>query len=352
MPTLNRTLVIDGRPVGPGAPCFVIAEAGSNHNGSYEQAKRLIDVAASAGADAVKFQVFRASRLYPKSAGRSEYLGVPTGIYDIIASLELPFEWIPGLAEYTREKGLQFLASAFDEASVDALDPFVPAYKVASYEMTHLPLIRHVASKGKPVIVSTGTADLDEVAAMVDAFRATGNRELGLMQCTAAYPAPLESVNVRAVAVLRDAFDVPVGLSDHSRHPTIAPLAAVALGSSMIEKHYTLSNELPGPDHRFALEPAELRQMVEGIRLTEQVLGTGEKVVQPVEQELRSFARRSVFTLREIQPGEVFSDANIAVLRCGNLLAGLQPSKLPEILGKRARRTITAETALQADDYV
>lgn len=349
---LNPIVDIGGRLVGPGHPCFVIAEAGSNHNGSYGQALRLIDVAADAGADAVKFQVFRASRLYPKSAGKSGYLGVDTPIYEIIAALELPFDWIPGLAAHTRDRGLVFLASAFDEASVDTLDPHVPAYKIASYEMTHAPLMRHVAATRKPVVVSTGTANLDEVTEAVAVFQDTGNRDLCLMQCTAAYPAPLEAVNVRAVAALMKAFGVPTGLSDHSRHPTIAPLAAVALGATLIEKHYTLSNELPGPDHRFALEPRELRAMVEGIRLTEQALGSGEKVVQPAEHELRGFARRSIFAVRDIAEGEVLSEQNIAVLRCGTLAAGLPPAALPTLLGRRASRAIAGDRAIQDGDVV
>ncbi len=289
---------IGAREVGDGRPCFVIAEAGSNHNGSLEQARCLIDAAADAGADAVKFQIFRAERLYPRSAGLSDYLGVQKSIFDVIAELEVPFGWIPALAEHCRARQVVFLASAFDEESVDALDPYVPAFKVASYEMTHYPLLRHTAAKGKPVLVSTGTATLDEVAEMVDVFRATGNPGLVLMQCTAAYPAPLESLNVRVVPALKAAFGVPVGLSDHSRDAVIGPLAAVAVGANSVEKHFTLGNRLPGPDHRFGLEPDELRRMVEAVRETERALGDGRKSVHPVEEELRHFARRSVFTRR------------------------------------------------------
>jgi len=347
---MSAVLDIGGRRIGDGHPCFVIAEAGSNHNGSLERAHELIDVAAAAGADAVKFQVFRAERLYPKSAGFSDYLQVRKAIYEIIAALEMPLEWIPSLAARCRERGIQFLASAFDEASVDALDPFVPAYKVASYEMTHYPLLRHVAAKGKPLIVSTGTADLGEVADMVRELREFRDSPLALMQCTAAYPAPLDSLNIRAIATMKAAFGVPVGLSDHSRAAVVGPVAAVGAGANLLEKHFTLSNDLPGPDHRFAVEPAELHAMIESVRQAELALGSGEKAVQGVEQELRSFARRSIFALRPIESGEPLTTDNVAVLRCGKLEPGLAPAALPEILGRRARRPIAAEAAIRHDD--
>lgn len=342
---------IGDRWIGEGEPCFITAEAGSNHNGNLEQAKRLIDMAASAGADAVKFQVFRANRLYPKSAGLSDYLKIPKPIYDIIAQMEMPYEWLADLAACCREKGVLFLASVFDEESADRLDPYVEAFKIASYEMTHIPLVRYIAKKGKPVIISTGTANLDEVAETVEEFRRADNDGLVLMQCTAAYPAPLESLNVRAVATMKSTFGVPVGVSDHSRDPLVGPLTALAVGANLIEKHFTLSNELPGPDHRFALEPAELRIMIQKVREAEKALGGGEKVMHPVETELREFARRSIFALRDIAPGEEFTRENIAVLRCGKLTPGLEPKQFQEILGKHALRHIPAECAIRREDY-
>lgn len=342
---------IGGRQVGDGHPCFVIAEAGSNHNGSLEQACRLIDVAADAGADAVKFQVFRADRLYPRTAGFSDYLKVSTPIFDIISSLEMPLEWIPRLAERAAERGLLFLASAFDEASVDALDPYVSAYKVASYEMTHYPLLRYVAGKGKPVIVSTGASNLDEVAEMVAEMGRIGHAGLALMQCTAAYPAPLESINVRAIATMKAQFGVPVGLSDHSQDAVIGPAAACAVGANLLEKHFTLSTLLPGPDHRFAVEPDGLRQMIQTVRAVEASLGTGEKIPHAVEGELRAFARRSIFTLRPVAAGEALTSENVAVLRCGKLAAGLAPRDLPSVIGTRAVRALEGEYAIQAGDF-
>lgn len=342
---------IAGKKIGEGHPCFIIAEAGSNHNGDLRMARELIDVAARAGVDAVKFQLFRASKLYPRQAGQSDYLKVDRPIYDIIAEMEMPYEWLPGLAEHARTQGLCFLASAFDEESVDRLDPFVPAFKVASYEMTHLPLVRHVASKGKPVILATGTATLEEVRETVEAFRKTGNRELALLQCTACYPAPLDSLNVRALLTLRREFGVPTGLSDHSRDPLAGPVTAAALGAHILEKHFTLSNQLSGPDHPFALEPGELAEMVRRVRQAQQVLGNGKKTVQPVEKELREFARRQVVALKEISLGEHFTKENAAVLRRGKLEAGLQPKQYDTLLGKTARRRILGGTAIREGDY-
>ena len=342
---------IDNRWVGDGEPCFIIAEAGSNHNGSLEQAKRLIDVAVDASADAVKFQLFRASKLYPKAAGRSDYLKLDRSIYDIITDMEMPYEWLPKLAAYCDDKKIIFLSSVFDEESVDILDPYVPASKIASYEMTHLPLVRHIAKKGKPVIISTGTANLEEVDETVEAFFATGNKDLMLMQCTASYPAPVGSLNLRAIITMKEAFQVPVGLSDHSRDPFVAPMAAVALGANLVEKHYTLSNHLPGPDHPFALEPSELCEMVQKIRDVTQSLGTGEKAAQPVEGELRAFARRAIFAVRDITEGEILTPDNIAVLRCGELEAGLEPKHYDMVVTKRAYRNIPAGAAIQGGDY-
>lgn len=338
------------RRIGPGEPCYVIAEAGSNHDGDLGVARELIDIAADAGADAVKFQVFRASRLYPRSAGVSAYLGDPTPIFDIIARMEMPADWLPQLAAHCAERGVELLASVFDEASADLVAPFVRAAKIASYEMTHLPLVRHVARQGKPMIVSTGTATLDEIRPTVDAVKGAGDPGLVLLQCTAAYPAPLESINVRAVATLSAMFDVPAGLSDHSRDPIVAPLAAVACGASVIEKHFTISNSRPGPDHAFALEPEELHEMIHRIRQVEIALGSGEKRVEPVEYELRAFARRTIFATRRIAAGEVLSAANIAVLRCGQHAAGFAPDAFDTLLGRKARRLIPDSTVLEQAD--
>jgi N-acetylneuraminate synthase len=200
------------------------------------------------------------------------------------------------------------------------------------------------------VIVSTGTANLEEVRASVEAFLATGNDQLVLLQCTAAYPAPLESLNVRVIPTLKATFELPVGFSDHSRDPIVAPVAAVAVGADLLEKHFTLSNALPGPDHRFAVEPHELRSLVAAVRGAESALGNGEKVVDPVEEELRHFARRSIFAACDIGAGEPFTRENLVILRNGSLESGLEPARFDGLLGRRARRDVAAATAVREHD--
>lgn len=349
--TSIRPVRIGDRLLGPGQPCYVIAEAGSNHNGSYEQALALIDVAAEAGCDAVKFQVFRANLLYAEGAGQSDYLGDSRSINDIIRAMELPHDWIPKLHAYSVAKGLHFLASAFDEAAVDLIEPWVDAFKCASYEMTHTPLLQYMASKGKPVLLSTGAATLDEVGEAVGAVRAVAPElPLVLLQCTASYPAPLAAAHVRTIPAMREAFGVLTGLSDHTKDAITAPMTAVALGAVVIEKHYTLSQRLPGPDHRFALEPHELKDLVRRVREVEAALGRAEKLPDPVEGELRHFARRSVFTTRPVRHGEAFTRDNTAVLRRGKLPAGLDPQHFQAVLTHTAARDLEAFTPLQAQD--
>lgn len=341
---------IGARRVGLNAPCFIIAEAGSNHDGRIEQAYTLIDLAAEAGADAVKFQIFRASALYPPTAGKSDYLGDERNIFDIIKAMEMPLDWLPLLSQRCKDKKIAFMASAFDEASVDVLDPYVDAFKVASYEMTHTPLLQHTARKGKPIVFSTGTATLVEVGEAIEAVRAAGNPSMIVLQCTAAYPAPLESIDAMSLVTMREIFGVPTGLSDHSRDAIVAPMTAVALGATVIEKHYTLSNRLPGPDHPFALEPHELVEMVRRIRDVEKARGKGEKQVHGVEEELRAFARRTVFTTRAVAAGEPISPENTAVLRAGKLAHGLPPRDYPDAMGRPFANPLPAWATVKPTD--
>ena len=341
---------IGRRTIGPGHPVYVIAEAGSNHDRNFDQARRLIDVAASSGADAVKFQTFKASALYPRGAGTSDYLNARRSIYDIIQDLEMPLEWIPELARHATQQGIDFLSTPFDESSADALEPFVSLFKIASYEMTHHGLVQHCARKGKPLVVSTGTANLEEVRELVEAVHAVSQVPLVLLQCTAKYPAPLSALNLRTLARMQAEFGVFVGLSDHSREPLPGPMAAVALGACVIEKHFTLSNTLPGPDHAYALEPEELLVLIGKVREVEQTLGSGEKEPQPEEAELRRFARRSVFSLRPIERGAPLTRGNSAVLRCGKLSMGAHPRDFVRLLGRSVRHPVTADHPITAAD--
>jgi N-acetylneuraminate synthase len=340
---------IGDRWIGAGEPCYVIAEAGSNHNGSLGQARALIDVAAEAGADAVKFQGFRARTLYPRTAGRSDYLKDSRSIYDVIEAMEMPFEWLPSLADHCGVRGVDFLCTPFDEAWVDALDPYVPAFKVASYELSHTPLVRKVLERGKPTFISTGASVLDEVRRVAALAREVGNRQIVFLQCTAAYPTPPGDVNARAIVTLREATGCHVGLSDHSRDPVLAPVVAVALGAVAIEKHFTLSNRLPGPDQGFAVEPGELKALVRSVRQAQAVLGTGVKAVLTIETELHGFARRSIFSVRAIKAGEAFSEENVRVLRNGTNPPGLPPEEYPRLLGARAARDIAGDSPVTAE---
>lgn len=336
-------IAINGKNIGDSYPCFIIAEAGSNHNGSLDQAYKLIDAAAGAGADAVKFQTFQADKIYSKQSKPVEYLkklGVCKNIYEIIKEMEMPREWLPKLADYCREKSIIFLTTPFDEESVDLCDEFLPAYKIASYELTHLPLLRHIARKNKPIIISTGASNMEEIEEAIKTIKSENNERICLMQCTAKYPAPLNSVNIKTIKTLKEKFGVPVGLSDHSRDPIIAPVAAVSIGANLLEKHFTLSNLLPGPDHPFAVEPRELAEMIKCVRKTEEVLGSGIKELQTEEKELVNY-RRVIFANKEIKAGELFVADNLVILRkSGDLEEGIHSRELENIIGKTAAEDI------------
>ena len=332
---------IGDRPVGAGAPVYIIAEAGSNHDRDLDQARRLIDVAAEAGADAVKFQTFRADAIVAETPTRAQYLDaiLPPGqtMSELFAQLELPRDWHEPLARHAIDRGLDFLSTPFDHEAVDLLDQLgVKAFKVATYELWHLPLIRDIASRGKPIICSTGMADMADVQHAVDVVRETGNEQLILLHCVVNYPPPFADLNLRAIETMRQAFGVPVGWSDHTPG-WLAPVVATTLGAAVIEKHFTTDRSRPGPDHRFALEPDELTTMVRAIRDTESSLGNGIKRRPQSEDDLYVTARRSLFAARSIEAGAVLGEDDITILRPGT---GLEVRDLPKVLGRTARRRI------------
>jgi N-acetylneuraminate synthase len=344
-----------------GGRVFIIAEAGSNWRAGtperdLERAVALIDVAAAAGADAVKFQTYRAETLYASGAGESDYLaaaGIRAPIATILEDLEMPYEMLPRLAARCREKGVAFMSTPFSERDFDAVDPHVAVHKIASYELSHIRLLERAGRSGKPLVLSTGASSEDDVAWAVETFRSAGGRQLLLMQCTARYPAPADSLNLRAITRLSERFGVPVGLSDHSRDPVVGPVAAVALGARAIEKHFTLDNRLPGPDHAFAVTPPELALLVRGVRDAEAARGDGEKRVLEAEQELHRFARRGLHATRDIRRGEALREGeNVAILRPGKQRPGLHPRHLPELEGRRARRDIACGEGIGRDDFV
>jgi N-acetylneuraminate synthase/N,N'-diacetyllegionaminate synthase len=338
-------LFIAGRYVGPGHPCFVIAEAGVNHDGDPAVAHRLVEVAADAGADAVKFQTFRPEELVAGDAAAAPYQrrrGAATQ-QQMLAALTLPPAVWRELAGHAAERGLVFLSTAFDAASLDLLLGLgVAALKVPSGELDNLRFVRELAGHGLPLLVSTGLGTLAEVAAAVDAAAAAPG--LALLHCVTAYPAPVESSNLRAMAAMAERFQVPVGWSDHTLG-SVTAVAAVALGASILEKHVTTDHDRPGPDHSASAEPAELAAYVAAVRDAEASLGDGVKRPAAAELENLRFARRSYHAVRDLRPGETVAEDDVALLRPAD---GLPPAA--EVVGRVVARDVAAGQALTAED--
>lgn len=333
-------ITIKNRPVGDGHPCFVIAEIGSNHNQDFDLARRMIDAAVEAGADAVKFQTFRAKSHVSSKAEAPSYLK-GEDIHGLIESLELNRAWQGDLQAHTEAQGAIFFSSPCDVDAVDGLEAIgAPAHKVASFDLTDPDLIAYIAKTGKPTILSTGLADWMDIQRGVDTARGVGNDKLVVLQCTSLYPAPMALTNLRAMKTMRDAFHVLTGYSDHTLGDTAA-CASVALGACMIEKHFTLSRDLPGPDHAFAMEPHEFAEMMARIRDTEAALGDGVKNgPRPEEQEMAEKVRRSLHAARDIEPGETITAEMLCVKRPGH---GVPPYLRPHVVGRTARRRIEAD---------
>jgi N-acetylneuraminate synthase len=336
--------------IGPGNPVFVIAEAGVNHNGDVGMAKRLIDAAVKAGADAVKFQTFSAERLAVSAAPLAKYQkrgrSRAKNQRQLLKKLELDEAAHRQLQAYCLKRGIEFLSTPFDEDSVDFLAGLgVAAIKVSSGDLTHLALLEHIAVKGLPVILSTGMAALGDVERAVGVFRKYPATELALLHCVSNYPADPADANLRVIPALNSCFGVPVGWSDHTGDTTTA-IAAVALGAVIIEKHITLDRSLPGPDHRASMEPAGFKSYVAEIRTAERSLGDGVKRPVESEQNTARVARRSLVAARDIRAGETFEEDMIGALRPGT---GLAPYHLERFLGRRAARNIRRHALLELE---
>jgi N,N'-diacetyllegionaminate synthase len=345
---VSKELTFGKRVVGAGHPAFVIAEAGVNHNGELDLAFKLIDAAAAAGADAVKFQTFIASEVITAEAAKAEYQKTTTGEQEsqleMVKRLELSFGDFRKLKMYCDDQGITFLSTPFDLKSVDFLAGLgVVALKISSGDLTNDPLLRHVAAQKRPVILSTGMSDMDEVREALAVINAAGNNDVILLQCVTNYPAAAEDINLRAMLSMQSAFDVNVGYSDHTLGIEI-PLAAVALGACVIEKHFTLDKNFAGPDHRASLEPHEFKAMVEGIRKVEASLGDGRKVPAASEASNAAVARRSIVASRDISAGTVITPAEITFKRPGT---GLPPRMVDQVVGKTARVDVKAGTLLE-----
>lgn len=330
----------NGREIGPGQPCFIVAEAGVNHNGDIATARQLVGVAAQAGADAVKFQTFDADRLVtvnaPKAAYQLQATGAEETQRDMLRRLELSVSAHRELMTCCGEKGILFLSTPFDEESADLLESLgVEAFKIPSGEITNLSFLAHVARKGRPMIISTGMATLEEVRAAVETVRGA---EIVLLHCVSSYPAEPADANLRAMETLRREFDVPVGFSDHTSGIEVS-LASVVLGACMVEKHFTMDRSLPGPDHRASLEPAELTTLVQGIRNVESALGHGRKEPAASEANTAAVARKSLVAARDIEAG---TRLTAELLDCKRPGTGLSPALRDSVVGHTARVDIPA----------
>ncbi len=344
-----------------GRSVFVIAEAGSNWrmgtpDRDRQMARALVQVAVEAGADAVKFQTYRARDTYVVDAGASDYLadlGIHRSINEIFIDLEMPYDLVGEIAAHCEQVGIEFMSTPFSVADAEAVDPYVRRHKVASYEINHVRLLQWLAATGKPLIISTGAAAEDDIEFCLTTVREAGARDITLLQCTSSYPAPPDSLNLTVIPHLSQRFGVPAGFSDHSRDPIVGPVAAVALGATVIEKHFTLDNRLPGPDHPFAVEPEELAAMVRSIRDAEQARGDGVKTVGSHEAELRRFAVRTIQATRNLAPGDPLVEGdNIDVLRPGKRSVGMHPRHLEALRGRHAARNIVAGEGICPDDVL
>jgi pseudaminic acid synthase len=338
---------LGGRPVGPGLPALVIAELSGNHNQDFDAAVRLVQAAKEAGADAVKLQTYTPDTLTIRSDRAEFRVGGGTlwdgrTLHELYGEAFTPWEWQPRLKQVADEQGILLFSTPFDGSAVDFLERMqVPAYKVASFEIVDLPLIERIARTGKPIILSTGMASLAEISEAVGAAKEAGASELALLKCTSAYPAPPEEMNLRTIPHLAEAFDVPAGLSDHTLGIAV-PVAAVALGACIIEKHLTLSRATPGPDSAFSLEPHEFKAMVEAVRTAEKAVGEVHYGLSTREASSRTF-RRSLYVVRSVEAGEPFTELNVRSIRPG---FGLPPKYLPQVLGRRASCPVSAGTPL------
>lgn len=336
---------------------FIIAEAGSNWRVGTEQenwvmALRMIEAAKASGADAIKFQTFRGGTIYVPNAGSADYLESNEGMQELYQKLEMPYETIPKLYAACQKAGIEFMSSVFSPDDFAAVDPYVKRNKIASYEIGHTHLLRLAAESGKPLILSTGGSTEFDIAWAVDTFHSFGGSDLTLLQCTARYPAEPNSLNLNCIKWLKQRFNTKSGLSDHSSASLTAPVAAVALGAVVVEKHFTMDRGLPGPDHPFSLNPVELKAMVKAIRETEVMLGQEVKTIHPVERELCLFAKRGIQATRPIAKGEIFREGvNIAFLRPGKQPLGLAPRYLDRIEGKPAKRAIGLGEGIRKGDF-
>jgi pseudaminic acid synthase len=338
---MNTEFSIGNRKIGKGFGVYVVAEMSANHNQDFKEAVRIIHAANEAGADAIKIQTYTPDTITINC--NKEYFQIGKGsmwegrnLYELYREAYTPWEWQPELKQTADKLGLDFFSTPFHHTAVDFLEKLdVPAYKVASLELVDLPLLRKIAKTGKPIIMSTGMGTLAEIEEAVQTIRSEGRSQIALLKCTSAYPAPAEEVNLKTIPHLAEAFGVPVGLSDHTLGITI-PVAAVAVGACIVEKHFTLSRKILGPDSAFSLEPKEFKEMVDAIRTVERALGKVSYDITEKESASHLF-RRSLFVVKDVKKGEIFTEENVRSIRPGH---GLHTRYLKEIIGRYATKDI------------
>lgn len=328
---------------------FIIAEAGSNWKvGQYEddlnRAKELIKIASKLGADAVKFQTFKPETVFVPEAGKIDYLskkGINQSINDIFENLAMPYEMIPELSNYCKQENIMFMSTSFSIDDAKQVDPHVTFHKVASFEINHIRLLEFLAKTKKPIIISTGASTYDEIDFAVDLVKKNGNENIALLQCTSKYPALIEELNLSVIPKMKSKYKVPVGFSDHSMDPIIGPVLAVGLGATIIEKHFTIDRNLPGPDHPSSLIPSELELMIQSIRKADKAKGNGEKIILDVEQELHQAGTRAIQAIKNISKGDTLREGiNFELLRPGNRSRGLEPRFLNQVNGKKSTKDV------------
>lgn len=341
-----NSITINGRTIGPGHPTYIIAEMSGNHGHSFDRAVAIVQAAKEAGADALKLQTYTPDTLTIDCD--NDYFQVKgtlwhgRTLHDLYGEAYTPWEWQPKLKEVANDLGMDLFSTPFDATSVDFLEEMdVPVHKVASFENVDLPLLRRIAQTGKPVIMSTGMATLGEIEESVQTLRAAGTTDLALLKCTSSYPSPPDAINLHTIPHLAQAFQTAVGLSDHTMG-TAVPVAAVALGACIIEKHFCLSRAEPGPDTAFSLEPQEFKQMVESVRTAEAALGHVHYGIEPREEVSRVF-RRSLFVVQDMRAGEAFTAENVRSIRPGH---GLHTRYLDNVIGQCAAHDIARGTPL------
>lgn len=343
-------LEIGKRKVGPGQAVYIIAELSANHQGKISEALKLVAAAKEAGADAIKLQTYTPDTMTIDSKKKYFMVGGGTpwdgqSLYELYSTAYTPWEWHAEIQGAAHKLGLDFFSTPFDETAVDFLQKLnVELYKVASFEMVDIPLIEKIASTNKPIIMSTGMGSMAEVRQAVDTVRRVSSSALALLKCTSAYPAPMNAIHLRSMNHLGREFDLPVGLSDHTLGIEV-PVAAVALGACIIEKHFTISRDVPGPDISFSLEPAEFSAMVKAVRNIEQALGDEHYQAKASEDKMRKF-RRSLFVVKDIKAGELLTKENVRSIRPGD---GMPPSELSKVIGRKAKTAIERGTPLSRD---